>query len=473
MLTSRLIIKGISIVSTIILAKILTPDDFGLVAIAMSVYGFIELFGAFGFPTVLIQKTDPSEDDYSTAWTINFIFHLLTATFLVTCASQLASYFSDPRLIEIFYIIALMSIVSGCKNIAVINLQKHLDFKRELYYQIIPKILSFIITIYLCITTRNYYALIFGSLSHQVIGLVMGYILIPRKPYFTLASYNSIFNFSKWLMLSNLIFYINNQLSNLIIGKHLDSSSVGKFAISNEIATLPMTEITASINKASFPVYSKLKSESDLLKSAFLKTQNMISTVAMPVCIGIFIVAEHIVNILLNESWAGVADIMRALSVSSAIALLATNYGYLFTAQGKPHVSTALGAVRAVSLVGLIFLTIDAYSISGIGYAYIASSAIFLICNLWFLNKTTEINIFDVLKSINRPIIASLAMVAFSAAIFNNPDFSILELCAIIAANVVVYTLSVLSLWKLQGSPNSIEEEVIKRCRNIKISQFP
>ena len=146
MMISRFLVKSIGLVSSIILARLLVPEDFGIVAIAMAVYAFIELFGAFGFGTVLIQKQNASIADYNTAWTFKLLFGFLAAAFLLLIAPLIAAYYNEPQLTDVVRTIALMAVLSGFNNIGVIDFQKNLDFKSELKLQVQPKLLSFAIT---------------------------------------------------------------------------------------------------------------------------------------------------------------------------------------------------------------------------------------------------------------------------------------------------------------------------------------
>ena len=465
MMTSRLLVKSIGLISSIILARLLVPEDFGIVAIAMAIYAFIELFGAFGFGTVLIQKQNASIDDYNTAWTFKLLFGFFAALFLVLIAPFIASYYGEQRLTDVVRSIALMSILSGCNNIGVIDFQKNLDFKSELKLQVQPKILSFVCTMALAFSLQNYWALVFGMLINELLNLIFSYYMSSFRPRFSLASARDLFGFSKWMMLNNLIDYVNRKVPILLTGQMLDSKSVGLFSVGEEIALLPTAEIAAPVNRATFPVYAKLKDDIPELRKAYLNTINLSTSISLPAAAGIAILGPLLVSTVLGEVWAPMAAMMQWIAIAGFIMNLSSNVAYVFMATGIPRYMVFTNFLRAVVFVPLLLVLIPEYGLTGIGYAFFITSLVLLIVTQVSVSRLIGLSVGAVLRSTLRPLLASFTM-CLAVGIYLQYCGGLSDLILLLTSvlfGVVVYVLSLVLLWHLNGRPESIEKVVLQR----------
>jgi lipopolysaccharide exporter len=225
MLLTRFSVKGLGIISSLILVRLLTPEDFGIIAIVMSIYSFIELFGLFGFNAAIIQKDDPRKSDYDTTFTINLGFGIIASSLMFFMAPYLADFFNDIRLIEVFRWVALMFLFNALINIKVVDFQRDMEFKKELLLQLIPKLLSFFVTLYLAWYLRSYLALVYGMLILSLLNVIQSYIMKPYLPSLSVKGGKVLFKFSKWLMINNIFYYINNKSIDLIVGKMISTKA--------------------------------------------------------------------------------------------------------------------------------------------------------------------------------------------------------------------------------------------------------
>ena len=184
----RFTYRIIGLVSTVILARLLTTDDFGVAAIAMSIFAIINIFSQFGFDTVLIQKNKASEHDYNTAWTFNFLFGALSAIFLFSISPFVADFYQNKDLGDITKVIAFMFLLHGLRNIGVVDFQKNLTFDKEFKLHVIPKFISFFITIGLALYYENYWALVIGNVAWKLIEVINSYLMHPFRPKFCFKS---------------------------------------------------------------------------------------------------------------------------------------------------------------------------------------------------------------------------------------------------------------------------------------------
>ncbi len=184
MVGMRFIDRGIGFVSTLILARLLMPDDFGLVAMAMTVFGFIEMGGQFGFDVTLIRNRQTNRAHYDSAWTLSVGYGLFTALALVALAIPSATYFNEPRLKTIFYALAVIALIQGFENIATIDFRKYLYFHKDFQLIFTKRVISFFVTLVLAYTFCSYWALLGGMATSRISGVILSYWLHPYRPCF-------------------------------------------------------------------------------------------------------------------------------------------------------------------------------------------------------------------------------------------------------------------------------------------------
>lgn len=464
MLVTRLSIKSIGLVSSIILARLLVAEDFGLVAIAMAFYAFIELFGSFGLQTALIQKQTSDEKDYNTAWTFNVLFGVFTGVLMLLAAQFIADYYQEPRLLWVVSTIALVAIINGFANIGVVNFQKELNFRQELKFQLLPKVMSFVMTISLAFYLRNYWALVLGTVFSTSLTVVFSYVMHPYRPGLSWASWRSLFSFSKWIVLQNFVTFMNSRVTELILGRWLSPSATGLYSIGNEFGSIATTEISAPINKASFPVYSMLAKKKEQLGKAYLETMSLCASVSIPASLGIAIVTPYFVPVVLGPNWLEVIPLMQWIALSSLVSSLSTNNGYVFMACGMPQFNFYVGALRMAIFLPLLFLLMEKFGLEGVGLSmFLASLVIFILTKIivcWFL----RVSAFSLLLAWYRPVFAGGAM--YLSLLYLQIYFAHLEpyqmLVILIATGVISFICVQGMLWWLSGNPDGVEKNAFQ-----------
>ena len=219
MLGFKLVDRGIGVVSILILARLLVPADFGLVAVATAIVGIIALLAQFSFDTALIQDQRAGRDSYDTAWTISLAFGLMIALVLLALARPIAIFYEEPRLEAVMYFLALGSVFEGCQNIGVVAFRKDLQFHKEFIFLAGRKMVGFLVTVPLAFLWRDHWALVAGIVASKGATLIMSFVMHPYRPRLSLAAWRKLFHFSKWLMINNVIFTIRDRLADFIIAK--------------------------------------------------------------------------------------------------------------------------------------------------------------------------------------------------------------------------------------------------------------
>ena len=172
------------LISTIILARLLVPEDFGIIAMAMSMIAGVELLTALGLEVVLVQHPNPKEHHFRSAFTANVVLGMLAGVIVALLAEPIGAFFDEPRLVPVMWVLASSAIIHGFENIHTTWFQKDLQFQRDFLHRFVPRLLSFFVTIPLAFYLRSYWALVAGMLFASISSVLFGYYLRPAMPRF-------------------------------------------------------------------------------------------------------------------------------------------------------------------------------------------------------------------------------------------------------------------------------------------------
>ncbi|RDE24809.1 lipopolysaccharide biosynthesis protein [Motiliproteus coralliicola] len=468
MVALRASIKFIGIISTVILARLLNPDDFGLVALGTSLYAMVLLMRQFGFDTVLIQKQDATEDHYNTAWTMKLILSSVASVLIVLLCYPFSVYYSDERLVNVLLFMSAIVFLSGFVNVGIVQFRKEMNFDLEFKFRVIAKLTTFFITIYFAFLLESYVALLIGMLSSQLITLVLSYIMHAYRPRFSIKMWKDMLSFSIWLFANNILIYLNNHGQNFIIAKMLGSAPLGLFTVGNEIANLTASDVVAPINSAAYSGYAKVSSDIDKLRDTYLKVLSNVLVISLPCALGICAVANLLVPVMLGEKWVSIIPVMELIAVSSIFASVTACSGYVYLALAKQYITTYLMLIRIIIFFTLLILLSDVYGMFGAGLAVLITSIIIFPVSKIVISRILSISPLSLLSIFIRPVIASLTMYFVVEYYTGSVDLSsglvfdgVYYLLISVFIGAFIYCAVLLSLWGLSGRPNTVESYVL------------
>jgi lipopolysaccharide exporter len=308
--------RMIGLLSMVVLARLLLPADFGVVALAMAMVSVVDDLADFGFDMALIQNQTADRSHYDTAWTFNVARGLVASVALALLAHPLALFFEDPRLDEVLLVLAISPFLAGFYNIGTVAFRKNLTLNKEFIFRIIPRLIGVIATIAFALVWRNYWALVVGTLTGIGIRLPLSYLMHSYRPRLSLAASRGIMDFSKWMLMTSIGDMVSQKAGTFMIAKLLDTASLGVFSMSSQIANMASQELIAPIKQALFPGYAKLAHDIALLKKAFLDVYGILVLLALPAAIGIGLTAEFFVPLLLGPKWHGAVPVIEILVIS-------------------------------------------------------------------------------------------------------------------------------------------------------------
>jgi O-antigen/teichoic acid export membrane protein len=469
MVAFKLAERSIGFVSTLLLARLLTPADFGLVAMAMSVVALMELMSAFGFDTAIIQRKDAQREHFDTAWTFGVIFCTSTALLLLALAVPASRFYHEPRLAQILPVLALGALVQGFENIGTVAFRKSMDFGKEFRFLLSKKLISFVVTISLAFAYHSFWALVIGTVVGKLCSVLISYQVQSFRPRFSLAATADLFHFSRWLFLSNLVLFLQNKSDSFILGRTVGAGELGLYNVANEIAVLPSTELIAPINRAVFPAYSALAADVQKLCEKFLEVFRFIAVITLPVCIGLVCVAGPAVQVLLGPKWQAAVPMLRLFVMCGLTSSLQSNLILVIVALGKPKANTLMsGSTLLLYLPAVVWASLN-YGAIGATWVHLVMSVIVLIPLHVVFFKLTGLSRMAYLKTLGRPGVASAGMACVVLALqagplhFQSGQPALLLLTSYMLAGAATYVVLLLAMWHLAGRPDDSAESAILR----------
>ena len=441
--------RGLGFIRTIILARLLAPEDFGLLGIAMLAIATLETFSQTGFQAALIQKKENADSYLDTAWTVSAIRGGLLFLILFFSAPLVATFFNSPQATLVIKVIAVSTLLSGFRNIGIIFFQKDLEFNKQFSYELSATLVDLTIAITLAFMLRNVWALVWGGVAANFVRLFMSYILHPYRPQirFSKGEFKELFGFGKWVLGSSILIFLLSQGDDIFVGKMLGVTALGFYQMAYLISNLPATEVTHVISQVTFPAYSKLQNDVKRLREAYLDVLQLTAFISIPLAGGIFILAPDFTRIFLGEKWMPMVPAMQVLCVLGALRSVGAVSGPIFLALGRPDIEAKLSAAQLVLLAILIYPLTEKWGITGTAAANSIGSCsfIFIILSIVIrLVKMGKSEILKLVKCISFPFLAIIPifpMERFILRLLAGND--ILLFCIVIVTGILVYSLCV------------------------------
>ena len=468
MTAARFGVQALGILSTIVLARLLTPADFGLVALAMTLVGLLDTLSHFGFEMPLIHKVDATREDYDTAWTLNILIATIISALIVLLAPWAAQYYKEPRIPQILYFVAAGYFILSFQNIGTVQFRKQLDFRRDFSLQIAQKISALAVTIPFAFALRSYWALIAGMVAGNLAAAAVSYLLLPYRPRLCLRSWRELLSFSKWLQLTGMMTYLRDQGYILVMGRLVDVRAVGLFSLANEIATMPSTTLVAPLNRAVFPGFARLSHDAVQLRDSYKSMLGLVALVALPAAVGVAAVATLIVPVALGPQWQASAPLVTLLALAGATRSLTASTVSLQYATGQPQLQTLTVGIQAFTLLPLVAGGVLNFGVYGAACAYLLHSVlVFLPVSYWILLRHTPIRFSDAAEPVWRPLLASALMFAITKPIADawtvpNAWVALPRLVALATLGALIYAVGIAILWWLSGRPEGTEKALLR-----------
>jgi O-antigen/teichoic acid export membrane protein len=454
--------RALGVFSTAILARLLAPQDFGLIAMASVVTGLLNVMFTYGIDTALIQNAETTRADWDTAWTVRLIQGAVLSGLVVLLAPPTAKLYGEPRVTAIMLVLASGIFIAGFENIGVVAFRKELQFDRAFRYAVAKKIFQVGVTIPLAFVLRSYWALLVGTVAAQAFAAGLSYFIHPFRPRWSLSRVRGILGFSTRLALTNLAQYFTFEGERLIVGALTGARQTGLYSIANEVGNMPTTELAGSMTQAAFPGLVKLKHDGDRLRDAYLNYFGVVALYALPAGIGVALVARDLVPVMLGRQWMNAIPLLQLLAVAGAVRAVYGPAYHLLVVLGRLNKALLVCWLQAGAQMVLLVPVIGGFGLVGaaaLNGVLAAATLVFCIAQAADCAAAAPRDHVAVLW---RPLLASAAMAAVCTLVSRSIATPALSLFCTALAGGVSYSLVALALWLLSGRPHGPERHLLE-----------
>lgn len=345
------------IARTAILARLLSPSEFGTAGLALAAVGTISIFTNSGFHQAIVQKKEDVAKDLDTAWVVSVSRGIFSFAAIFLLAPYIAVFFKSDGLSTVIQVIGLDFIFRGLINPGTIYFQRELNFKKVLILNACEYGCAGLVAVVWALFSPSVWALVVSVPAGSAASAFCSFLIHPYRPRlkFDLGRARNLFRFGRWVFFGNVIFYFIFQLDSIVIGRILGDKALGFYQMSSRVASLPATHITQMTSPLTFPMYARLQDKPAHLQKAYLELFEILLFVLLPVSAFLFLYAREIIDIFLGSGWLSIETSFKILVGAALIRAIAGTGGSLFTGYGLPKLDFYMNFLRFATLVVLAY----------------------------------------------------------------------------------------------------------------------
>lgn len=464
----RLASKAIDFVSLLILAKLLSPADFGVIAIAMTLVLMIEAVFELPVSQVLISMPVVTKSHIDTAFTLSALRGLALAVMLWVLALPFASFYRDPRLALLIGILGLAPVMRGMISPNMSFYVKRLDFRRELVLDIGNKLVTLLLSSLAAWYFRDYRALMVGIIASPLTVVVLSYIFAPYRPHLSLHDWPAFSGFVGWTTLSQFLSALNWQCDRLLLGRFVTPAQLGNYSLANDLSFIPEQALIRPIVRPLLSAFSLIGDDQTRLRSAYQKASATILAVGLPLMLGLSLLADPAVHFILGSKWIAAIPTLKWLSLTLIPPLFISPFPSLAMAKGRFDLILRQTASDSASKIPLMAAGALLFGIPGAIGARAISSVITATFALYYASKIIGEPIYQQIFGIWRILLSGLILVLVLLVLrpFLEGQIGLIlgaRLLAVSLLGLAIYCLSLVLLWAFTGRPAGFEQLVFDR----------
>ena len=469
MVGARLITRVFDLVTMLVLARILQPTDFGLVAIAMTLVSIVEAALELPLNQALLRLPVITAAQYDTAFTLSALRGLLLTLIVVLASWPFAGFYADDRLVPLVCMLSIAPTARGLTSPRLAKYHKEMNFWRDFAIELAGKLIGFTVGLGIAILTRSYWSIAAGVVAYPLAMAIGSYVLAPYRPRLSLAESHLFSGFIGWTTAAQIVSALNWQFERLLLGKLQATSQLGLFATASDLANIPVLALFSPIMRPILAAFSQLRNEDGRLARSYQTASSAIVMVGVPLLVGESLLAEPIVLLILGEKWRGAIPLLRWLSVSLIPGLFALPAVPLVMFFGKTEIILKRNLVEFCIKTPILIIGVLNFGFAGVIFSRFLSEAISVVFWMNVVRRLVGLSIADQLLASWRAVLSTVIMIAPVLLCLRQIPVgggtSEIALGLIITASIgaTVYGAALYTLWVFSGYPSGIESLLVNK----------
>lgn len=385
----RAVIRGFTLLKTLVLARLLLPSQFGTYGIGLLILGLLEMLTETGVNVVLVQERKNIDKFVNTAWVVSIVRGILISFIIVLLTPFIANFFNNPESTTFLYWTSLIPLIRGFINPSIVKYQRELEFNKEFWFKSCLVAIDVVTSLIFCFIYRSELALISGMVLSALIEVVVSNIVVSPKPKieFDKDKLIHVVNKGKWITGAKIFDYLFSHGDDIVVGKILGTASLGIYQQAYRISSLPTTEVAEVFQRVTFPYFAKNSTDQKAVIKIYLKSITWTLVFILPVGIILFLFPHQVVQILLGENWLSVAPVIRVLAIFAVIKTITNSVFPILLGINRQDLVAYLTLTGILGLGISIYPLVNMYGLVGAAYSTIIGSVVMILPAVYWLSK--------------------------------------------------------------------------------------
>ncbi|MBN2396502.1 MAG: MOP flippase family protein [Candidatus Atribacteria bacterium] len=409
--TGQIVQQATQFIIGVILARLLSPRDFGLIAMIIVFTGFAEIFKDLGLGSAIIQKKGLENDHLNSIFWVNIITGLLLTGVIIGLSEPIASFYNEPKLKKITIVISLNFFIASLSIVNRSILRKNMSFKQIANIQILAIIIPAMIAIIMALKGFGVWSLVFRSIISTSITTLLFWTYSPFQPTFSFNKdkIKELIGYSSNLLGFNLFNYWARNFDNLLIGKFISSAALGIYSRAYALMLLPITQLSMIVSQVMFPALSSIQDDNDRIKKIYLKATRCIALITFPLMTGLLVVSEPFILVIYGNKWSEVVPILQILCMIGLVQSVGTTVGWIYTSQGRTDIMLKWGIFAGIFRVFAFIIGLQ-WGVIGVASSYVISTSLLLYPGWTIPGRLINMRFTEMLKNLSATIYCSTIM---------------------------------------------------------------
>lgn len=473
MMALQWVVRALGIASTAVLARLLTPADFGVMAMATLSLAIVAMFSVSGQDLALIRMGRPSRDYFDSAWTIEVITGIILFGVTIVSAPVASIYFHSVKVELVLFVISLRLLLDGFTNIGLVFLRIDLDFAKEFRYFVYRKLWGIAIGIGCVLIIRSYWGLAIAVVLSKAADVVLSYAMHPFRPRFRLNRAREIWSYSFWMLVVAHGRHFAGRADEYVVGSLGSAGVMGAYSVGADIAVTPTVDLIQPVMRALFPVYSRLLGDPRRLRAAALLLVAATATVCLATGPGVAGIAHELTLLLLGPQWKTAASLVFWFGIGAAPFGIRFAIYAILELTGQLRLTAITVWIRLALLIPALFVAGAWGGARAVAAAQAILGVLALAGDFLLLRQAISVGLADIALCLYRPIAAAAAMSSVLYMLDRGAQLSlVVSLTAKIGAGAAAYLGTLALVWLVAGKPDGVEAtavataaRMVGRCR--------
>lgn len=467
LVATRFCARFIGFISVTITARILTPDDFGLVGAASIVIGLFSVLQQIGLSEYIVRTKDIDRAELHTIWTLRFLLSTSIAAGIFMVAPLAAEFLKDPRLVEVLRVLSVISVLGALQSPATQFFVRNLEFGKDLILKSIDKIVAVTVTIAGAYYYQTFWALVWGQLAGASFSIVSSQIAMPFRPRLSLGNGRAMAGFALRTFVMGFLNYGVHSIDEWIAKRSSGTAEFGAYHVARDLCRLLVSEVLSPAGQVFFPGAAKVQNDQSHLSEVVGRFAGAAFIAAFAVSAGVAAVSSEVIYMFLGYQWGAAIPFMPYIAVGTGSIILVDLFAGLYIIKDAQNRSSAFRFIRLSLLLVGCGLIGSEWGLIGVAKAYAAAAVVSALIELSWLFSKSMYRV-SLIKIMWRPLLAAAAMYSLVSSLPVPADWPLVIIAACkVGAGAAIYVGGITLLWWLSGRPVGGETEILQRLRDL------